>query len=244
VSKAVDGRVLFSGVSFSVPPGAIVGVIGANGVGKTTLLRIITGELPPDSGSVTMGATVIPSLVSQSREELSPTARVLDAVTGGADVIPCGGFDMPARAYLATFNLVGEMQTKLVRSLSGGERNRVHLARALSRRANVLLLDEPTNDLDVDTLRSLEAALADFPGAAVIVSHDRYFLNRVATHMLVFHGDGRVQWVEGDYSAYEALAERVAPANAAAGLATYLLPGAGGAPGANIGADVTAALKG
>lgn len=196
-------RVLLNNVSFRIPKGAIVGIIGGNGTGKTTLLRLIAGELTPQNGTIVRGSTVRIGLVSQSRAELDPTQRVIDVVGAGADVVSMGpDFDMPIRQYLASFNLVGELQTKLVRSLSGGERNRVHLARVLRTGANVLMLDEPTNDLDVDTLRSLEEALTEFAGVSILVSHDRYFLDRLATHLLVFTGDGTVEWFEGNFSEY------------------------------------------
>jgi energy-dependent translational throttle protein EttA len=204
-----EGKILLKDVSFSIPRGAVVGVIGANGAGKTTLLELIAKEINPNGGGeIILGQTVIPSLVSQSRSELSSgpggeNVRVLEAVCGNFDSISYGTFEMPARQYLAAFNLIGEMQQKLVRSLSGGERNRVHLAKALRQGANVLMLDEPTNDLDVDTLRSLEDALSDFPGVSITVSHDRYFLDRLCTHMIVFHGGGRVQLFEGSNAAYE-----------------------------------------
>ena len=228
VHKHHHQRLLFADVNFAITKGAIVGVIGANGAGKTTLLRIITGELSPDTGKVTRGSTVVSSLVSQNRAELKGDIRVLEAVCGEADTISYGTYEMPARQYLAAFNLVGESQTKLVRSLSGGERNRVHLAKALARKANVLLLDEPTNDLDVDTLRSLEEALIDFDGVAILVSHDRYFLDRVATHMVIFHGDQRVEWFEGSYADYEHYAATHAAKEFAAGRKMYVLPGTGG----------------
>jgi energy-dependent translational throttle protein EttA len=208
-----DGRALFRGVSFKVPKGAIVGVIGGNGAGKSTLLRFIAGDAAPQGGSVTVGSTVRMSLVSQMRAELGGNERVIDVVGAGSDYVPVGDFEMPIRQYLAGFNIVGELQTKLVRSLSGGERNRVHLARALRTPCNLLMLDEPTNDLDVDTLRSLEEALSDdFLGSAIIVSHDRYFIDRVATHLLVFRGGGDVEWFEGNFTDYEAAcAERGLP---------------------------------
>lgn len=202
LAKSVEGRVLFQGLNFELPKGAIVGIIGANGTGKTTLLRVLSGEIEPDGGELVVGSTVRMALVSQSRAELSDTDRVLEAVCGKMDFVPYGDFEMPARQYLAQFNLVGELQTKLVRSLSGGERNRVHLARVLQSQANLLMLDEPTNDLDIDTLRSLEEALENFDGCAIVVSHDRYFLDRTCTHMLVFHPGGRVQWFDGCYASY------------------------------------------
>jgi len=201
--KAFEGRQLLKDVTFSVPKGAIVGIIGGNGTGKSTLLRMITGELAADAGEVTVGKTVKIGMVSQSRNELVDAQRVVDVVGGGSDSVMIGDFEMPVRQYLASFNLVGELQTKVVKSLSGGERNRVHLARVLKTGANLLMLDEPTNDLDVDTLRSLEEALSAYTGCALIVSHDRYFIDRVATHTLAFHGDGRVEFFEGNYSEFE-----------------------------------------
>lgn len=217
LNKAIDGRHLLHNVSFKVPRGAIVGVIGGNGTGKTTLLRMISGELQPDAGTVTLGKTVQLGMASQSRLDALDNTRVLEAVCGTSDVVMVGDFEMPARQYLASFNLVGELQTKLVKSLSGGERNRVHLARALKTPSNLLLLDEPTNDLDVDTLRSLEEALDAYTGCAIIVSHDRYFLDRIATHLLIFHGDGKVSWWEGNVSEY--IAWTTSAKGAAAGAA-------------------------
>ena len=214
---AAGGRALLRDVSFSLPRGAIVGIIGGNGTGKTTLLRVIAGELAPDAGSVTLGSTVRLGMVSQSREELAAGGgerRVLDVVADGADTVAVGGYEMPVRQYLAAFNLVGELQTKPVRALSGGERNRVHLARVLRHASNLLILDEPTNDLDVDTLRSLEEALDSYAGCALIVSHDRYFIDRVASHLLIFHGEGRVEFFEGGFSEYEAAGGAEAAARA------------------------------
>lgn len=202
ISKCFGDRVLLKDVTFTIPRGAVVGVIGGNGTGKTTLLRMISGELTPDSGSITVGKSVQLGMVSQSRAELTDDRRVVDVVGAGSDTVQLGDVDMPIRQYLASFNLVGELQTKLVKSLSGGERNRVHLARVLRHPCNLLVLDEPTNDLDVDTLRSLEEALEDYGGCAIIVSHDRYFIDRIASHMLIFHGNGRVEWFEGGYSDY------------------------------------------
>ena len=229
LTKVLGDRVLFKDVTFSLPRGGIVGIIGANGAGKTTLLRAIIGdeECAPDSGSVRFGDTVRVGLVSQSRAELDPGVRVLEAVCGNVDTVSYGDFEMPARQYLAAFNLVGEQATKLVRALSGGERNRVHLARVLRTGVNLLMLDEPTNDLDVDTLRALEEALSEWDGCAVVVSHDRYFLDRVCTHMLVFHAKGRVQWFEGSYSDYVA---SIATLGArAVEMGYYVLPGSGAA---------------
>jgi energy-dependent translational throttle protein EttA len=206
LAMSVGGRTLFRDVSFAVPPGAIVGIIGGNGTGKSTLLRIIAGQLAPDAGTVRVGATVQLGFVSQMRDELIENQRVVDVVGAGSDTVTVGDLEMPVRQYLASFNLVGELQTKVVKSLSGGERNRVHLARVLRHPANLLMLDEPTNDLDVDTLRSLEEALGEYTGSAFIVSHDRYFLDRIATHLLVFHGGpaGRVEWFEGSFAEYHA----------------------------------------
>lgn len=203
VSKSFEGKKLLDNASFEMPKGAVVGIIGGNGTGKTTLLRMITGELQPDAGGVTLGKSVKLGIVSQSRDELVDNQRVIDVVGGGSDTVLIGDYEMPVRQYLASFNLVGELQTKVVKSLSGGERNRVHLARVLKTGANLLMLDEPTNDLDVDTLRSLEEALEDYTGCALIVSHDRFFLDRVASHMLVFLGDGKIEWFDGNYSEYE-----------------------------------------
>ena len=213
--RDAGGRPLLRDVSFTMPRGAIVGVIGGNGTGKTTLLRVCAGELPPDAGAVARGATVALGVVAQSRAALDADGRrVVDVVGDGADTVTVGDFDMPVRQYLAAFNLVGDLQTKPVSALSGGERNRVHLARTLRRPANLLLLDEPTNDLDVDTLRSLEEALEEYAGCAMIVSHDRYFLDRVATHLLIFHGEGRVEWFDGSFSAWAEQAGEAAAARA------------------------------
>lgn len=225
VTKTFGARTLLRDVSFSLPRGAVVGIIGGNGTGKTTLLRIIAGDLEPDAGAVTMGRSVQLGMVSQSRAELESDRRVVDVVGGGADTVMIGDFEMPIRQYLASFNLVGELQVKLVNSLSGGERNRVHLARVLRHSSNLLILDEPTNDLDVDTLRSLEEAIEDYGGCALIVSHDRYFIDRVASHLLIFHGDGRVEWFEGGYSEYEEHVASSAPAGSGAGVLKMLQTG-------------------
>ena len=204
VMKGFGDRLLIDGVSFSLPPGGIVGVIGPNGAGKTTLFRMIVGEDAPDAGSLELGSTVQTAYVDQARDVLSADSTVFDEITGGADRLVVGGRELHARAYVAGFGFKGSDQQKLVGQLSGGERNRVLLAKVLSSGGNVLLLDEPTNDLDVDTLRALEEALLAFPGCAVVISHDRWFLDRIATHVLAFEGDSVVRWWEGNYSDYEA----------------------------------------
>jgi ATPase subunit of ABC transporter with duplicated ATPase domains len=191
-------------LSFKLPPGGIVGVIGPNGAGKTTLFRLITGQEKADNGSIKVGETVKLGYVDQSRDTLDGSKTVWEEVSGGNDIITLGKKDVQSRAYVAAFNFKGGDQQKKVGSLSGGERNRVHLAKMLRSGANVLLLDEPTNDLDVDTLRALEEALEDFAGCAVIISHDRFFLDRIATHMLAFEGDSHVEWFEGNFQDYEA----------------------------------------
>ena len=204
VSKVYGDRIIFEDLNFVLPPGGIAGVIGANGAGKTTLFRLITGQEEPDGGSVRLGETVELAHVDQSRETLSAEKNVWEEITGGEDEIALGERRVNARAYVARFNFGGGDQQKQVGSLSGGERNRVHLARMLKQGANVLLLDEPTNDLDVNTMRALEEALENFAGCAVIISHDRWFLDRVATHILAFEGDSRAAWFEGNYSEYAA----------------------------------------
>jgi ATP-binding cassette ChvD family protein len=204
LAKAYGDRLLFENLSFSLPPGGIVGVIGPNGAGKTTLFRMITGQEKADAGSMRIGETVVAGYVDQSRESLDPNKTVWEEISGGLDVLELGKRTMQSRAYVGAFNFKGGDQQKKVGSLSGGERNRVHLAKMLKSGANLLLLDEPTNDLDVDTLRALEAALEDFAGCAMIISHDRWFLDRIATHMLAFEGDSRVEWFEGNYQDYEA----------------------------------------
>ena len=202
--KGFGDRLLIDDLDFRLPPGGIVGVIGANGAGKTTLFRMITGQETPDGGNFRVGDTVKLGYVDQSRDALAPNKTVWEEISGGTDLIELGKKTMPSRAYVAAFNFRGGDQQKKVGQLSGGERNRVHLAKMLKSGANVLLLDEPTNDLDVDTLRALEDALAGFAGCAVVISHDRWFLDRIATHILAFEGDSRVVWFEGNYQDYEA----------------------------------------
>jgi len=201
VSKGFGDRLLIDGLSFNIPAGSIVGVIGPNGAGKTTLLKMITGAEAPDGGRIRIGETVQPAYADQSRT-LDAAKTVFEEISGGTDILTIGGRTMNARAYCASFGFSGTDQQKKTGSLSGGERNRVHLAKALSEGANVLLLDEPTNDLDVNTLRALEDALTSFAGSAVVVSHDRWFLDRVATHILAFEEDGTVQWIFGNFSEY------------------------------------------
>jgi ATP-binding cassette ChvD family protein len=203
VRKGFGDRLLIEDLSFDLPPAGIVGVIGANGAGKTTLFRMIVGEEKPDAGAITLGDTVDLAYVDQSRDALAPDKTVWEEISEGYDNIKVGDREMNSRAYVAGFNFKGSDQQKKVGALSGGERNRVHLAKLLRRGGNVLLLDEPTNDLDVDTLRALEEALLAFPGCAVIISHDRWFLDRVATHVLAFEGDSQVTWFEGNFEAYE-----------------------------------------
>ncbi len=202
--KAYGDRLLLDGLSFLLPPGGIVGVIGPNGAGKTTLCRMIVGDETPDAGTLEIGPTVVLGYVDQSRQGLDPEATVFDEISGGAERIVVGRRELHARAYVSGFGFKGSDQQKKVGQLSGGERNRVQLAKVLRSGANVLLLDEPTNDLDVDTLRALEDALVEFPGCAVVISHDRWFLDRIATHVLAFEGDSVVRWWEGNFSDYEA----------------------------------------
>jgi sulfate-transporting ATPase len=204
LKKGYGDHLLIDDLSFRLPPGGIVGVIGANGAGKTTLFRMITGQEQPDAGSLRIGPTVELGYVDQSRDALAPNKTVWEEISGGRDQIQLGKREVPSRAYVAAFNFKGPDQQKKVGQLSGGERNRVHLATLLKGGANVILLDEPTNDLDVDTLRALEDALLEFAGCAVVISHDRWFLDRIATHMLAFEGDSRVEWFEGNYQDYEA----------------------------------------
>lgn len=203
LGKAYGNRLLLDGLTFTLTPGAIVGVIGPNGAGKTTLFRMITGQEPPDTGSIRMGETVRLAYVDQSRDALDPQKTVWEMIADGEDVVDLGGLTVKSRAYVARFNFSGADQQKRIGMLSGGERNRVHLARMLKQGANVLLLDEPTNDLDVNTLRALEEALENFAGCAVVISHDRWFLDRIATHILAFEGNSRAVWFEGNYSDYE-----------------------------------------
>jgi sulfate-transporting ATPase len=203
LNKGFGDRLLIENLSFKLPPGGIVGVIGPNGVGKTTLFRMLTGQEKPDSGEIRLGGTVKLGYVDQSRDALDPKNTVWQEVSNSLDVIKLGPREVPSRAYVGWFNFKGPDQQKKVGQLSGGERNRVHLAKMLKEGANLLLLDEPTNDLDVETLSSLEAALEDFPGCAVIISHDRFFLDRIATHILAFEGDSHVEWFEGNFEAYE-----------------------------------------
>jgi ATP-binding cassette ChvD family protein len=203
LSKGYGDRLLFEKMGFRLPPGGIVGVIGPNGAGKTTLFRMIVGQEHPDGGVLRVGDTVVISYVDQSRETLNPENTIFQEITGGLDQVPLGKRKVPARAYVAGFNFKGPDQEKKVGNLSGGERNRVHLAKLLKSGGNLLLLDEPTNDLDVDMLRALEEALLDFGGCAVIISHDRWFLDRVATHILAFEGESSVVWCEGNFQTYE-----------------------------------------
>jgi ATP-binding cassette ChvD family protein len=204
VRKAYGDRVLIDGLSFTLPRGGIVGVIGANGAGKTTLFRMIVGQETPDAGTLRLGETVSIGYVDQSRDALDPEKTVWDEISGGEDEIVLGRKAVNSRAYVSWFNFRGRDQQQKVGTLSGGQRNRVHLAKLLQRGCNLLLLDEPTNDLDVDTLRALEDALLDFAGCAVVISHDRWFLDRIATHMLAFEGDSHVEWFEGNFQDYEA----------------------------------------
>ncbi|WP_370209805.1 energy-dependent translational throttle protein EttA [Alloalcanivorax venustensis] len=203
VSKQFDGKLLYEDLSFSVPRGAIVGIIGPNGAGKTTLFRMFAGEETPDSGDIEVGDIVDLAYVDQSREDLDANKTVWEEVSDGNDILRIGNYEVPSRAYLGRFNFKGGDQQKRVGDLSGGERNRLHLAKLLKQGANVLLLDEPTNDLDVETLRALEEALLTFPGCAIVISHDRWFLDRVATHILAFEGDAQVEWFEGSYTEFE-----------------------------------------
>ncbi len=202
--KAYGDQLLIDDLNFTLPRGGIVGVIGPNGAGKTTLFRMITGQEKPDAGTLRLGETVRPGYVDQSRDALAPDKSVWEEITGGEDELEIGKRKVASRAYVSWFNFKGAQQQRKVGTLSGGERNRVHLAKLLQRGSNLLLLDEPTNDLDVDTLRALEEALLNYAGCAVVISHDRWFLDRIATHMLAFEGDSRVVWFEGNYQDYEA----------------------------------------
>jgi ATPase subunit of ABC transporter with duplicated ATPase domains len=202
LSKSYDERLLFDGLTFRLPPGGIVGVIGPNGAGKTTLFRMMTGAEQPDTGSIRIGETVRIGYADQSRP-LDPGRSIWEEISGKEETLRIGNREVNSRAYVARFNFSGSDQQKKTGSLSGGERNRVHLAKVLMTGANVLLLDEPTNDLDVNTLRALEEALLGFAGCAVVISHDRWFLDRIATHILAFEGESRVVWFEGNFSEYE-----------------------------------------
>jgi ATP-binding cassette ChvD family protein len=203
LKKGFGDKLLIDGLSFKLPPNGIVGVIGPNGAGKSTLFKMITGQEKPDAGAITIGDSVKLGYVDQSRDDLDAGKTLWEVISGGLDVLSINGRDVPSRAYVSSFNFKGSDQQKKVSLLSGGERNRVHLAKTLLTGANVLLLDEPTNDLDVETLQALESALEDFAGCAVVISHDRWFLNRLATHILAFEGDSHVEWFEGDFDSYE-----------------------------------------
>jgi sulfate-transporting ATPase len=207
--KGFGDKLLIEDLSFTLPPAGIVGIIGANGAGKTTLFRMFTGQEQPDAGSIKIGDTVQLSYVDQSRDNLDPDKTVYEEITEGVEHMVVGNREIHGRAYVASFNFKGADQQKLVGKLSGGERNRVHLAKLLKSGGNVLLLDEPTNDLDVDTLRALESGLESFPGCAVVISHDRWFLDRIATHVLSFEGDSQVRWFEGNFSEYEEYKQKV-----------------------------------
>jgi len=203
LSKSFGDRLLYDDLSFNLPRGGIVGIIGPNGAGKTTLFRMLVGQETPDKGEIRIGDTVQVAYVDQSRDALNGDKSVWEEISDGLDIITVGNFEVPSRAYVGRFNFKGTDQQKRIKDLSGGERNRVHLAKLLRSGGNLLLLDEPTNDLDVETLRALEEALLDFPGCAVVISHDRWFLDRIATHILAFEGDSQVTWFEGNYSDYE-----------------------------------------
>ena len=204
LSKGFGDRLLIDGMTFKLPPGGIVGVIGPNGAGKSTLFKMITHQEEPNEGTIRIGETVVLGFVDQSRDTLNPNKTVWEEVSEGHDEIELGKRKMQSRAYCASFNFKGSDQQKKVGQLSGGERNRVHLAKMLKSGVNVLLLDEPTNDLDLETLRALEDALLDFAGCAIVISHDRWFLDRIATHILAFEGNSHVEWFEGNYQDYEA----------------------------------------
>lgn len=204
LTKAFGDKLLYNDLNFNLPQGGIVGVIGPNGAGKSTMFKLITGQEQPDSGELVVGETVELSYVDQSRDSLDDSKTVWEEISDGLDLITVGNYTTPSRAYVGRFNFKGTDQQKRIGQLSGGERNRVHLAKLLKSGGNVLLLDEPTNDLDVETLRALEDALLAFPGCAVVISHDRWFLDRVATHILAFEGDSETVWFEGNYQEYEA----------------------------------------
>jgi ATPase subunit of ABC transporter with duplicated ATPase domains len=203
VSKAFEDKLLVADMNFIIPPGAIVGVVGPNGAGKTTLFQMITGKDTPDAGTIELGQTVKIAYVDQNRDSLDPEKTIYEVISKGNDKLLVGGREINARAYVGKFNFSGSDQQKRVKEISGGERNRVHLATMLQEEANLILLDEPTNDLDVNTMRALEEALENFAGCAVIISHDRWFLDRIATHILAFEGDSQTLFFEGSYSDYE-----------------------------------------
>jgi ATPase subunit of ABC transporter with duplicated ATPase domains len=204
VTKSFEDKLLIENLSFKLPPGGIIGIIGANGAGKTTLFKLITNHDTPDSGKIIIGDTVDLNYVDQSRDDLKPSENIWESISDGLDEIQIGKRTIQSRAYVGQFNFKGSDQQKIVSQLSGGERNRVHLAKILKNPGNVLLLDEPTNDLDVDTLRALEEAILNFSGCVVVISHDRWFLNKIATHILAFEGSSHVEWFEGNYQDYEA----------------------------------------
>ena len=203
ITKSYGDRILFENLSFSLPPAGIVGIIGPNGAGKTTLFRLLIGSETQDSGEIKLGETVSIGYIDQTHAEIDPEKNVWEVISGGYDIIQQGDRGVNSRAYVARFNFNGQDQQKLCKVLSGGERNRLHLAMTLKRNANVLLLDEPTNDIDVNTLRALEEGLENFAGCAVVISHDRWFLDRIATHILAFEGDSQVYFFEGTFSEYE-----------------------------------------
>jgi ATPase subunit of ABC transporter with duplicated ATPase domains len=202
LSKAYGDKVLFENLNFNLPQGGIVGIIGPNGAGKTTLFRMITGQETSDAGEIRVGPSVQLAYVDQSRQSLDDKKTVWQEISNGLDMLKVGNYETPSRAYVGRFNFRGSQQQQSIGELSGGERNRVHLAKVLKEGGNVVLLDEPTNDLDVETLRALEEALLSFPGCAVVISHDRWFLDRIATHILAFEGNSEVVWFEGNYSEY------------------------------------------
>jgi len=204
VSKGFQDKLLISDLTLSIPKGAIVGIIGGNGAGKSTLFRMISGQADPDTGTISLGESVQLGYVDQSRDALSGEKTVWEEISEGSEIIKIGRYETPSRSYVGRFNFKGADQQKLVKDLSGGERNRVHLAKLLKVGANFLLLDEPTNDLDVETLRALESGIETYPGAMMVISHDRWFLDRIATHILAFEGDSQAKFFEGNYSEYEA----------------------------------------